>query len=103
MTIKTSRSKATSKTRATTETPQREENIRLRADIKRLRIEKENLRQQTLKLQKQIVGLNEEILHLRDEIQEEQAMSYDKDIDLATENVFYQILQEEHLKGCWDR
>lgn len=95
--------KTTPKTRATTKTPQREENIRLRADIKRLRIEKENLRQQTLKLQRQIAGLKEEILLLRDELQEEQTMSYDKDIDLATENVFYQILQEEHLKGCWDR
>jgi len=76
----------------------REENARLRTDISRFRIEKARLREENAQLQKDNARLKDELYFMREELQEEQDISEFKDIELARNDTWYQILQEEHLR-----
>lgn len=76
----------------------REENARLRTDIARLRIEKARLREENVQLRKENARLQEELYFMHEELEEEQDISEFKDIELARNNAWYQILQEEHLR-----
>jgi regulator of replication initiation timing len=76
----------------------REENARLRTDISRLRIEKARLREDNAQLRKENAKLQDELDIMREELEEEQDISEFKDIELARNNAWYHILQEEHLR-----
>jgi uncharacterized protein (DUF3084 family) len=92
--------------------PIREENARLKTDISRLRIEKAQLRDQKTSLNAENVQLKAENLQLREdndqlkeelylirqELKEEQEISELKDIELAKDNAWYQMLEEKHLR-----
>jgi regulator of replication initiation timing len=76
----------------------REENARLRTDISRLRIEKARLREENTQLRKDNSRLQDELYFMHEELEEEQDISEFKDIELARNNAWYHILQEEHLR-----
>lgn len=76
----------------------REENARLRTDISRLRIEKAQLREDNAQLRKDNAQLKDELYFMHEELEEEQDISEFKDIELARNNAWYHILQEEHLR-----
>ncbi len=76
----------------------REENTRLRTDISRMRIEKARLKDEISQLRKDNARLKDELYFLREELEEEQELSEFKDIELARNETWYHILQEEHLR-----
>ena len=92
--------------------PLREENARLKTDISRLRIEKAQLRDEKSHTNAENTQLKAENSQLREdnsqlknefdlihqELKEEQEMSELKDIQLAKDNAWYQMLEEKHLR-----
>ncbi|MCK5720356.1 MAG: hypothetical protein KAH84_10475 [Thiomargarita sp.] len=83
----------------------KEENSRLKTDVKRLRIEKSELKKvvshlkiENLQLQDQSFRLKEELAYLKDEVEEQREITELKDIELADNTAMYQILEEAHLR-----